>query len=571
MDHTKIYEQWCTDTVFDDGTKAELLAISGDEAEIKDRFYRELEFGTGGLRGVMGAGTNRINIYTVRKATQGLADYIINRGWGRCGVAIAYDSRQHSRRFAKEAACCLCANGIPAYVFCEPRPTPQLSFAIRTLGCVAGIVVTASHNPPEYNGYKLYWADGAQITPPRDAEIIDAVKRVSGWDAVKTMEKQAAVEKGLYHKIPSSMDDAYLDAVKLLSYERGVIEQYGNKLGIVYTPLHGTGGALIGRLLLELGFNNVVIVPEQAKPDGNFPTVNYPNPEVTAVFDRAIGLAERTHANIVLATDPDADRLGVCVFDRLTREWKFLDGNMTGALLCDYILARRKKQHILPKDGAVISTIVSGKMGRAIAQDYGVDYIETLTGFKYIGERIHMFEKRGNGTFLFGYEESAGFLTGTHARDKDAVSAAAMLCEAAAYYHSAGQTLYERLCALYRRYGHYRERLLTFTLKGADGARRIAAQMMRLRQSPPLILGGFGVAAIRDYQSGVIKRFDTGQVARTDLPSSDVLYFELDNGAWCCVRPSGTEPKIKYYLGVKGADEADALEKLAALEAALGE
>lgn len=571
MDYMKIYDDWINGNIFDEQTKAELLALRGNAAEIEDRFYKELEFGTGGLRGVMGAGTNRMNIYTVRKATQGLCDYILAAGGSEKGVAIAYDSRRLSGEFAQEAACCLCANGIPAYVFSEPRPTPQLSFAVRELGCAAGIVMTASHNPPEYSGYKVYWEDGAQITPPRDRQIITAVNNITDYYAVKTIQKREAMASGLYRTLSSDMDDAYISSIRRLSLYDAAASAHARDLRIVYTPLHGTGALLVERILGELGFKNLYIVPEQANPDGVFPTVACPNPEDPDVFALAEKLARGVDADIILATDPDADRLGVSVRGGCSGGYIYLDGNMTGALLCDYILARRRQRGILPENGAVISTIVSGKMGRAIAGCYGVSFFETLTGFKYIGEMIGRFEKDSSYTFLFGYEESCGYLTGTHARDKDAVSAVMTLCEAAAYYGEKGQTLCDRMNELYRQYGHYREKLVTLTLKGAQGTARINELMAKMRRHAQRMIGGIPVKRIRDYQTGIITDMETGGTGETRMPVSDALYFELDGEAWCCIRPSGTEPKLKCYFGVKGKNEADAAKKIILFEAALRE
>ncbi len=568
MDYMTAYDIWINSGIFDARTKEELLALRGNSGEIEDRFYKELEFGTGGLRGIIGAGTNRMNIYTVRKATQGLCDYIHALSGGEKGVAIAYDSRRFSEQFAQEAACCLCANGIPAYVFSEPRPTPQLSFAVRALGCVAGIVITASHNPAEYNGYKVYWEDGAQITAPRDQQIIAAVRNVAGYDAAKTLQKHEAIASGLYRTLSKEMDDAYIAAIRRLSPGGAAMAALARDLKIVYTPLHGTGAALVGRILGELGFENLFIVPEQARPDGAFPTVAYPNPEEPGVFALAEKLALSVGADIILATDPDADRLGVGVRDRRSGGYTYLDGNMTGALLCDYILARHKRRGTLPGNGAVVSTIVSGKMGRAIAANYGVSYFETLTGFKYIGEMIGRFDRLSSHAYLFGYEESYGYLVGTHARDKDAVSAVMMLCEAAAYYKEKGKTLRDRMSELYAQYGHYREKLVTVTLRGAEGAGRIEKLMAEMRRDPARMLGNARVNRVRDFKAGVIVDMDTGKTQKTQLPAADVLYFELDEEAWCCIRPSGTEPKLKYYFGVRGKNETDAADRLKRLEAA---
>lgn len=551
------YEQWLSDSYFDEATKLELLALKDNEEEIKDRFYKELSFGTGGLRGVLGAGTNRLNIYTVRKATQGLADYIKATGGSEKGVVIAYDSRRMSPEFSLETALCLCANGIKAYLFEAPRPTPQLSFAVRELGCIAGVVITASHNPPEYNGYKVYYEDGGQITPPRDKEIISYVNNVTDFHAVKTMSKEDATTAGLLHTVGTKMDDAYIAQLKQQILHPEAIDVYGSKLKIVYTPLHGTGGVLVKRILKELGFTNVVIVPEQEYPDGNFPTVKSPNPEDKQAFKLALELAEKEQADLVLATDPDADRLGVYAKDKdgIFREFT---GNMSGMLLCEYQLAQRKALGTLPTNAAIVKTIVTGNMAKAAAKRYDAALIETLTGFKYIGEQIKWFEEQGNHSYVFGYEESYGCLIGTYARDKDAIVAVMALCEAAAFYASQDKTLWEQMITLYETYGYYKEDLLSVTLKGANGAEKIAAMMEEIRQNPPKEIGGFPVSHMQDYL----------RTEETHLPSSNVLYFALEEDGWCCMRPSGTEPKIKFYIGVKGTSLENAADRLEAVKSA---
>ncbi len=570
MDARKTYEFWLTDGYFDEKTKEELRGIAGDEKEIQERFYRELEFGTGGLRGIIGAGTNRMNIYTVRKATQGLANYILKEDGADRGVAIAYDSRRMSPEFAAEAACCLAANGIRAYVFSSLRPTPMLSFALRELGCIAGIVVTASHNPAEYNGYKVYWEDGAQITYPKDQEIIQEVNAIAGFGEVKSMNQEEAMNQGLYQIIGREMDDKYVQALKGLVLRPQVIQEQASNLKIVYTPLHGTGNIPVRRVLEELGFAQVYVVPEQELPDGNFPTVPYPNPEDKKAFALALKLAEKEDADIVLATDPDADRLGVYAKDRATGEYVSFTGNMSGMIILEYILSQRKALGTLPENGAVVTTIVSGKMSREIAADYGMTLIETLTGFKYIGERIKYFEQgKKDHEFVFGYEESYGCLVGTHARDKDAVVAVMALCEAAAYYKSQGKTLCDRMKELFDRYGYFREELCTVTLKGQDGAKKIKEMMENVRNNVPKDIGGLNVLQFRDYQKDVLLDCVTGEKCSTGLLTSDVLYFELEGGAWCCVRPSGTEPKIKFYIGVRGQDEADAERQAQSLKSAV--
>ncbi len=569
MEAREIYEFWLEDPYFGEETKAELRGIAKDGQEIEERFYKNLEFGTGGLRGIIGAGTNRMNIYTVRKATQGLANYIIKEQAKEKGVAIAFDSRNMSPEFAEEAALCLAANGIKAYIFPSLRPTPMLSFALRELGCTAGIVVTASHNPPEYNGYKVYWEDGAQITYPRDKAIIGEVNAITDYAQVKTMDKESAVSAGLYEVIGAEIDDRYMEALKKLVIHPEIIKEEAANLKIVYTPLHGTGNLPVRRVLAELGFPNVYVVKEQELPNGDFPTVSYPNPEDKNAFALALALAEKVDADIVLATDPDADRLGVYAKDGKTGEYKSFTGNMSGMLILEYILSQKKALGTLPKDGAVVTTIVSGKMSREITKAYGMDLIETLTGFKYIGEQIKFFEQNHDHTYVFGYEESYGCLVGTHARDKDAVVAVMALCEVAAYCKHKGMTLYDQMKNLFARYGYYKEGLCTVTLKGQDGAKKITAMMERIRTGVPEMIGGLRVLQFRDYKEDVLLDCKTGTKTSTGLPNSNVLYFELEGGAWCCIRPSGTEPKIKFYIGVKGLSEAEAEDKLAKLTEAV--
>ena len=562
MDIRESYNFWCESPYFDEDTKAELRSISDNEEEIEERFYKNLEFGTGGLRGIIGAGTNRMNRYTVRKATQGLANYILKENAQEKGIAIAYDSRNKSTEFAWETALCMAANGIKAYIFPELRPTPMLSFALRELGCTAGVVVTASHNPAEYNGYKVYWEDGAQITAPRDKDIIAEVNAIESYDEVKTMNREEAMEAGLCEIIGADMDDRYIEALKKLVLRPEAIKRQADKIKIVYTPLHGTGNIPVRRILKELGFENVYVVKEQELPDGNFPTVPYPNPEDKKAFALALELAKEKDADLILATDPDADRLGIYAKDPADGEYKSFTGNMSGMLILEYLLSQKKELGILPENGAVVTTIVSGKMAKRIAKTYNVKLIETLTGFKYIGEQIKFFEQEHSNEFLFGYEESYGCLEGTHARDKDAVVAVMALCEAAAYYMDKGITLCEQMNNLFETYGFYKEDLCTITLKGQNGAKQIAAIMEKIRKEVPAQLGGSEVLALRDYELGIVKNPKTGEEKGTGLPKSNVLYFELENDAWCCVRPSGTEPKIKFYVGVRGTDSEDAEAKM---------
>lgn len=561
MGYKEMYEEWLNNPYFDDATKAELKAIEGNEKEIEDRFYMDLEFGTAGLRGIIGAGTNRMNIYVVRRATQGLANYIAKVDKKSQGVAIAYDSRHMSPEFAQEAALCLAANGIKAYIFETLRPTPELSFAVRHLGCVAGINVTASHNPPEYNGYKVYWEDGAQITPPHDSGIMGEVKAISDWNTVKTMDKEEAVNAGLFEVIGQAVDDAYMAELKKQIIHMDAIQAEGKNLKIVYTPLHGTGNIPARRILKELGFENVYVVPEQELPNGDFPTVSYPNPEAAEAFELGLKLAKEVDADIVLATDPDADRLGVRVKDK-NGEYHDLTGNMSGCLLANYELSQRKAVNgSLPEDGALVKTIVTTNLADAIAKGYNVKLIEVLTGFKYIGQQILGFENSGKGTYLFGFEESYGCLIGTYARDKDAIVATMALCEAAAYYKTQGKTLWDAMIDMYEEFGYYKDAIQAVTMKGIEGLQKIQEIMTTLRQNPPAEFAGHKVTAVRDYKLDEITDLATGEKKPTGLPNSNVLYYELTDDAWVCVRPSGTEPKVKFYYGVKGTSLADADEK----------
>ncbi len=561
MDYKEVYNQWLENSYFDEATKAELAAIKDDENEIKERFYMDLEFGTAGLRGIIGAGTNRMNIYVVRRATQGLCNYILKVGKESQGVAIAYDSRHMSPEFAQEAALCLAANGIKAYIFESLRPTPELSFAVRHLGCAAGINITASHNPPEYNGYKVYWEDGAQITPPHDTGIMAEVKAISDWNTVKTMDKAEAEKAGLFEVIGQAIDDAYIAELKKQVIHMDAIEAEGKNLKIVYSPLHGTGNIPARRILKELGFENVYVVPEQELPDGEFPTVSYPNPEAAEAFELGLKLAKEVDADLVLATDPDADRLGVRVKDK-NGEYHDLTGNMSGCLLANYEIGQRKAiNRSLPEDGALIKTIVTSNLADAIAKGYGVKLIEVLTGFKFIGQQILGFEQSGKGTYLFGFEESYGCLIGTHARDKDAIVATMALCEAAAYYKTQGKTLWDAMIEMYEEYGYYKDAIQSVSLKGIEGLQKIQEIMNTLREKPPVEIAGHKVVSARDYKKDTITDIATGEVKPTGLPNSNVLYYDLTDDAWLCVRPSGTEPKVKFYYGVKGTSLEDADEK----------
>lgn len=563
MDYKAIYEEWLSNPYFDEATKEELRAIADDDNEIKERFYKDLEFGTAGLRGIIGAGVNRMNIYVVRRATQGLANYIIKQGGQGKGVAIAYDSRRMSPEFAEEAALTLAANGIKAYKFESLRPTPELSFAVRELGCVAGINITASHNPPEYNGYKVYWEDGAQFTPPHDKGVTEEVLAITDLSTVKTTTRAEAEAAGRYEIIGQAIDDKFIGHVMAQVVNQDAIDKMQKDIRIVYTPLHGTGNIPARRALKELGFENVYVVKEQELPDGEFPTVSYPNPEAAEAFALGLKLAKEVDADLVLATDPDADRLGVYVKDTKSGEYIPLTGNMSGSLLCDYVLSQKQAAGKIPADGQVVKSIVTTNLVDAVAASYGCELVEVLTGFKFIGQQILKNEKTGHGTYLFGLEESYGCLIGTYARDKDAISATVALCEAAAYYKTKNMTLWDAMLAMYEKYGYYKDDVTSITLKGIEGLAKIQEIMNTLRENAPSEIGGYAVRRVRDYKNDTITDTATGAVTPTGLPSSNVLYYEMEDDTWVCVRPSGTEPKVKFYLGVKGnsLEDADAKSK----------
>ncbi len=568
-DYRKIYEEWLSNPYFDEATKEELRAIAGNEEEIKERFYMDLEFGTAGLRGIIGAGINRMNIYVVRRATQGLANYIIKQGGAAKGVAIAYDSRRMSPEFADEAARTLAANGITAYKFESLRPTPELSFAVRELGCIAGINVTASHNPPEYNGYKVYWEDGAQFTPPHDKGVTEEVLAIEDLSTVKTMTASDAKAAGLYKVIGAEIDDKYIAHVKAQVVNQDAIDKMQDSIKIVYTPLHGTGNIPVRRVLKEIGFTHVQVVPQQELPDGEFPTVSYPNPEAAEAFALGLEIAKKTDADLVLATDPDADRLGVYVKDTKSGEYISLTGNMSGSLLCEYVLSQKAAAGKIPADGEVVKSIVSTNLIDAVAAGYGCKLVECLTGFKWIGQQILKEERTGVGHYMFGMEESYGCLIGTYARDKDAVSASVALCEAAAYYKTKNMTLWDAMVAMYEKYGYYKDAVKSISLSGIEGLAKIQTIMDTLRNNTPAKVGGYTVLSARDYKLDTVKDMATGEAKPTGLPSSNVLYYDMNDNAWVCVRPSGTEPKIKLYYGVKGTSMEDAEAKSAALGAAL--
>ena len=557
MNYLDEYTKWLESDFIDEDTKNELIKIKDDKKEIEDRFYKNLEFGTAGLRGIIGAGTNRMNKYTVSKATQGLANYIIKNNGQNKGVAIAYDSRHMSKEFSEITANCLNANGIKTYVFESLRPVPELSYAVRKLGCTAGVMITASHNPSKYNGYKVYWDDGAQVVPPHDKGIIEEVNKIKKYEDAKIINKDEAIDKGLYNTIGKEVDDCYIEELKKLSLNPNVIKEQKD-LKIVYTPLHGTGRKSVQRILKEIGFENVYTVPEQEEPDGDFPTVDYPNPEDKNAFKLALDLAKNKNADIVLATDPDADRLGVYAKDSETGKYMPFTGNMSGMLIAEYILSQRKEKGILNNNGALVTTIVSTDLAKAIAKEYNIDLFEVLTGFKYIGEKIRQFEENKDYTYEFGFEESYGCLIGTYARDKDAIVAVMMLCEAAAYYKSKGLTLWDQMLNIYKKYGYYKEDVMSLTFEGADGAEKIKEILNNLRTNPLLKIWKYKVLEFRDYKEEKIINMLTKDEKKTQLPNSNVLYYELENNCWCCVRPSGTEPKIKFYIGVKEKKEEEA-------------
>ena len=569
-EYMKRYREWCEDPFFDEETRAELKALEGNEEEIEDRFYDTLHFGTAGLRGILGAGTNRMNRYTVGAATQGLANYIIKQGGQERGVVIAHDCRHMSPEFAQEAGLVLAANGIKAYVFDSLRPTPELSFAVRYLNCIAGINITASHNPAAYNGYKVYWEDGAQITPPHDTGIMDEVAAITSYHDIRTTDREQAEKDGLYHTIGEEVDKAYDACIDALVLDREVIKRQADELTIVFTPLHGTGNLPVRRNLEKLGFNKVLVVPEQELPDGDFPTAPYPNPETPQAFELALELGRKEQADILLATDPDADRLGVYVRDA-AGEYHPLTGNMSGCLMEEYLLAQRKQRGLLPQDAFVVRTIVPTKLADAIAEAYDTELVEVLTGFKYIGEKILEAEESGHGHYQFGFEESYGSLAAGYARDKDAVGAAVILCEMAAYYRDKGETLWDAMVAVFEKYGWYREEVTAVSHEGVEGRAKIEETMKNLREAPPESIGDYRVTAVRDYQTGIRREIGTDNEEAITLPKSNVLYYELEDGAWACVRPSGTEPKIKVYFGIRAASETESAQKTEEMKRAVEE
>lgn len=569
MNYLEEYKKWCESPEFDEETKEELLSIKDDENEIEDRFYQELEFGTAGLRGVIGAGTNRMNKYTVGKATQGLANYIVEQGTQDKGVAISYDSRKMSKEFSKQTALILNANGIKTYLFENLRPVPELSFAVRQLQCTAGIMITASHNPPKYNGYKVYWDDGSQIVSPRDKDIIAKVRAVENYSEIKEISEEEAKRLGLFNIIGTEMDDKYLAKLKSLVLNPEIMKEQGKDLKVVYTPLHGTGNTVVSGLLKELGLQNVYVVPEQEKPDGNFPTVSYPNPEDPKAFKLALDLAKNVDADVVLATDPDADRLGIFAKDTKTGEYKDYTGNMSALLIAEYRISQMKEKGILPNDGMIIKTIVSSNLTDAIAKEYDIELIEVLTGFKNIGAIMKKAEENKDKTYVFGFEESYGCLIGDYARDKDGIAAVMALCEAACYYRAKGITLWDQMINIYEKYGYYKETQVSIVKEGSEGAKIIKEMMTKTRNKDIEKIGDYKVLTFKDIDKDIVKNMLTGEISSSGLPKSNVLYYELEDNAWCCVRPSGTEPKIKLYMGVKGTSEEDANSKLEKLKTAM--
>ena len=569
MNYLDEYKRWCESPEFDEETKKELLEIKGNEAEIEDRFYKELEFGTAGLRGIIGAGTNRMNKYTVGKATQGLANYILEQGTQDKGVAISYDSRIMSKEFALQTALIFCANGIKAYLFENLRPVPELSFAVRELKCTAGVMITASHNPPKYNGYKVYWEDGSQIVSPRDTEIINKVRNVKDFKEIKSINKEDAISKGLLNIVGTEMDEKYIEILKEHILNPEIMKEQGKKLKVVYTPLHGTGNTIAEKLLNELGMENVYVVPEQKEPDGKFPTVDYPNPEDPKAFKLALELAKKVDADVVLATDPDADRLGIYAKDSKTGEYMNYTGNMSALLIAEYRISQMKEKGILPSNGMFITTIVSSELAKAIAKYYGLECIEVLTGFKNIGAVMRKAEENQDKKYVFGFEESYGCLIGDYARDKDGIAAVMALCEAACYYASKGKTLWDAMIDIYEKYGYYKEAQVSIVREGVQGAQEIKDMMTKMRETDIKSIGKYKVLVFKDVEKDVVKDMKTGEISKTGLPKSNVLYYELEDNSWCCIRPSGTEPKIKLYMGIKGNTEKEAEEKLPELKEAM--
>lgn len=557
------YKRWTAATELDEELMRDLEMLEGDNKSLEDAFYKNLEFGTGGMRGEIGPGTNRMNIYTIRKASEGLAQYILANGEDakKRGVAIAYDSRHKSPEFAMESAKTLASHGIQTYVFEELRPTPELSFAVRKLNAYAGIVITASHNPPEYNGYKVYGEDGGQLPPKVAAEVISYVNGVENELEVNVSSEEELKSKGLITMLGSEIDNQYIDELKNLRVNHSLLDEMGDKLKIVFTPLHGTANLLVREGLKAYGFQHVTVVEEQELPDPNFSTVSSPNPEEHAAFELAIQYGEKQDADVLLATDPDADRVGVAVKNK-EGQYVVLTGNQTGALLLNYIITQKKEKGELPNNGAVLKTIVTSEIGRRIAEENGLTSYDTLTGFKFIGEKIKEFENSGEHTFLFGYEESYGYLIGDFVRDKDAVQACLVAAEVAAYYKSKGMTLYEGLLEVFEQYGYYQEGLESLTLKGKEGAEKIETLLTQFRQEPPVEAAELKIEVVEDYQTSTRTYMQDSYSETIELPKSNVLKYKLEDGSWFCLRPSGTEPKVKFYFGVNSESLDNSVEKL---------
>ncbi|MCH5438799.1 MULTISPECIES: phospho-sugar mutase [Bacillus cereus group] len=563
MNWKQEFNRWLSYAQLDAELKEQLENMKQDEKKIEDSFYKNLEFGTGGMRGELGAGTNRLNVYTVRKATKGLASFIEKLGEEakKRGVVVAYDSRHKSPEFAMEVAATLGAHGITTYVFESLRPTPVLSFAVRHLHTVSGIVLTASHNPPEYNGYKVYGEDGGQLPPKEADELISYVNAVEDELTVEVANVEQLKADGLLHIIGQEVDDAYAAELNNVIINKEMVEKAGKDLKIVFTPLHGTSNISVRRGLKEVGFTDVTVVKEQELPDPNFSTVKSPNPEEHAAFEYAIRDGEKVGADVLIATDPDADRLGVAVRNH-DGEFQVLTGNQTGALMLDYLLSQKKENGTLPENGVVLKTIVTSEIGRTIAKAYGLDTVDTLTGFKFIGEKIRQYEESGQYEFQFGYEESYGYLIRPFCRDKDAVQSVLFACEVAAYYKSQGKTLYDGLLEVFEKYGFFREDLVSLTLKGKDGAEQIQEMMATFRENPPKEVAGLTVVAVEDYKASIVTSLQDGHKEEIHLPKSNVLKYQLEDGSWFCLRPSGTEPKIKFYFGVKDSSLQNSEQKL---------
>lgn len=564
MDYMEVYRMWLKSPMLDEETRRELMDISENKAELEDRFYKDLEFGTGGLRGIIGAGSNRMNRYTVGKATQGIANYIKKQGSNAAakGVAIAFDSRFKSQEFAMQAALVLNANGIKAYIYEELQPTPLLSFSIRRLGAIAGFVITASHNPPEYNGYKVYWEDGGQVVGRRADEIIEEAYAVTSFEQIKTMSMDEARETGLLITIGNSVIDEYVRQAKKLCINPALLKESGKSIKIIYTPLHGAGNKLVRRVLSELGLEKVLVVPEQELPDHKFPTVKFPNPEDPDAFVLAINLAKKEDADIIIATDPDCDRVGVAIKNK-DGEYILLSGNQTGALLVNFVIGGLKEKNVLPPEGKLITTIVTSELGKKIAENYGIETILTYTGFKYIAYEILKMDRNGKGSFIFGYEESYGYMPGDFVRDKDAVTASMLICEMAAWYKSKGMTLYDGLLELWDRFGYHADALKTITMRGLEGTAKIGRIMEGLRKSTLSELVGIKVESIEDYNAQTLQNLHENTIKKLHMDEiSDVLRFTMTNGWWFAIRPSGTEPKAKVYCSVIGNSVEDSNSKM---------